>query len=116
VPAPAKLLLDARRPVAPAQLREDGRHQHVELLLLERAPRRPASRKRLMPGAGKPECAAHAPFGVRHRHRAKPSRPDQVRVFIEDYPWTPDQRTAQLTLRVLGPLKSRELRLDTDKS
>src|SRR3989441_2264823 len=59
VPAPAELLLDARRSVAAAQLREDRRHQHVELLLLERPPGRPAGRVCVMPGAGEPERPAH---------------------------------------------------------
>src|SRR5438105_11531966 len=59
VAAPAQLLLDARRSVASGQLREDRRHQHIELLLLERAPRWPPRRVRVMPGAGEPERPAH---------------------------------------------------------
>src|SRR5256712_13382381 len=57
--AAAQLLLDARRSVASGQLREDRRHQHIELLLLERAPRWPARRVGVMPGAGEPERPAH---------------------------------------------------------
>src|SRR5262249_54234215 len=59
VTTPSQLLLDARRPVFSSELSEDRRDQQVELLLPDRAPRRPAGTERVVTGAGEPKCTAH---------------------------------------------------------
>lgn len=40
------------------------------------------------------------------------TRPDHIRVFIEDHPWQEDQDLAELTLRILGPMKIRAKKLE----
>src|SRR5512132_2718283 len=59
VAAPTQLLLDARCTVPAVQFSEDRRHQHAELLSLERAPRRATRRVGVGSGAGEPERSAH---------------------------------------------------------